>query len=112
MYSALATANEDPNTFDFGTHWQKYWTQRIQVYHNKSRQKVLEEIAANYEGTVFCSGSDSPSSDERRTTSSTSADTDVFNLTADGIYRNARANGISINLCLPCFPLFEMNMKY
>lgn len=94
---ALATANEDPNTFDFTTHWEEYWKKRIQVYHNKSRQKVIEEIAANYEGAASSSDSDSPSSDERyktsRSTSSASTYTTVFDLTGDGSGKNARSNG-------------------
>lgn len=78
--------NDDPHTFDFGKHWQKYWQQRIQVYYNESRQKITEEISANYRSTVFDADlSDESSSDETpkisRSTSTISSNCDVFDLT-------------------------------
>lgn len=114
------TVNADPNTFDFAKHWQKYWSQRVQVYFNKSRQKITEEIAANYQGTVFHGDdSDASSNDEtsntsrsvssrsvsRSKTSSTSSSSDVFDLTS-ATSSNAPSNGRH-NLCSQFFPLFS-----
>lgn len=115
-FLALATANEDPNTYDFTTNWTNYWKQRIQVYYNQSQKKILEEIAANYEGMVFSSDSE-PSSpaiqhEASRSTSSASTDADLFDITADKIYRKARTNGKSINWSLLLISLFGLILKH
>lgn len=113
------TANADPNTFDFAKHWQKYWSQRVQVYYNKSRQKITEEIAANYQGTVFHGDdSDASSSDEtpktsrsvsRSKTRSTSSCSDVFDLTG-ATSSDVPSNGRH-NLWSHFFPLFSTTTK-
>lgn len=79
----FAVANDDPNAYDFGKYWEKYWTQRIQVYYDKDRRKITEDIGANYQCTVF--STDESSNDEMqkdsRPASSISSNSDVLNFT-------------------------------
>lgn len=79
----FAVANDDPNAHDFGKYWEKYWTQRIQVYYDKDRRKITEDIGANYQCTVF--STDESSNDEMqkdsRPASSISSNSDVLNFT-------------------------------